>query len=115
MNDYRNLTKPHRGRVFKDLRRRKGLSLQALGAAIGVDPSTISRWEARKEFVQFARFAMALHRLGTTPEAFLQLHSPDDLVKLPYDEQAEQEAAANPQQRTYEPQNRIANPRMRNW
>ena len=115
MNDYRNLTKPHRGRVSKDLRRRKGLSLQALGAAIGVDPSTISRWEARKEFVQFARFAMALHRLGTTPEAFLQLHSPEDLVQLPYDEQAQEAAAQRPPQQTFEPQNRISNPRMRNW
>lgn len=75
--------KPHRGRMFRDLRRRSGLSLQALGAAVCVDPSTISRWESRKDFRQFARFVMALHRLGMTPETFLGLVAPDKLEPLP--------------------------------
>jgi len=75
--------KPHRGRMFRKLRRRKDLSLQALGDAIGVDPSTISRWESRREFHQFMRFVMALHKLGTTPEAFFALTAPEQLEELP--------------------------------
>lgn len=83
MTETSNVVKPHRGKMFRDLRRRQGLSLQALGAAVGVDPSTISRWEARKDFVQFARFVMALHRLGMTPEVFLALDPPKQLEALP--------------------------------
>jgi transcriptional regulator with XRE-family HTH domain len=71
-NIYQN-PKPHRGRKFRELRHRAGLSLQALAAVTGVDPSTISRWESRKEFTQFKRFVQTLHRLGTTPERFLGL------------------------------------------
>jgi transcriptional regulator with XRE-family HTH domain len=73
--------------MFREMRHRTGLSLQALGAAIAVDPSTISRWETRKEFLQFMRFVQALHRLGTTPELFLGLRAPekaiDPLVEFP--------------------------------
>jgi len=72
--------KPHRGKMFRELRHREGLSLQALGAAAGVDPSTISRWETRKEFVQFMRFVLALHRLGTTPELFFDLKPPEPAI-----------------------------------
>lgn len=75
--------KPHRGRMFRELRHRKDLSLQALAEAIGVDPSTISRWESRRDFHQFMRFVMALHRLGTTPEAFFNLTAPEKLETLP--------------------------------
>jgi transcriptional regulator with XRE-family HTH domain len=69
--------------MFRELRHRTGLSLQALGEAIGVDPSTISRWESRRDFNQFSRFVMALHRLGTTPEAFFELTAPQQLEELP--------------------------------
>lgn len=75
--------RPHRGKMFRVLRHRKNLSLQALGDAIGVDPSTISRWESRREFHQFARFVQALHKLGTTPEAFFELTAPEQLEELP--------------------------------
>ncbi len=80
MTEIRQIIKPHRGRMFRELRHSQGLSLQALGAAIAVDPSTISRWETRKEFVQFMRFVQALHRLGTTPELFLGLRAPENVV-----------------------------------
>lgn len=87
MTEIRQIIKPHRGRMFREMRHRAGLSLQALGAAVAVDPSTISRWETRKEFVQFMRFVQALHRLGTTPELFFGLRSPespmDPLVEFP--------------------------------
>ena len=76
MKEMNSLIKPHRGQIFRNLRHKKGLSLQALGVAVGVDPSTISRWEARKEFVQFGRFVQSLHALGTTPEEFLGLQPP---------------------------------------
>jgi len=76
-----NAGKPHLGRDFRDMRRRAGLSLQALGANVGVDPSTISRWESRREFVQFSRFVKALHKLGTTPEEFLRMPPPDGAQK----------------------------------
>jgi transcriptional regulator with XRE-family HTH domain len=84
--------KPHRGKAFRELRHRKSLSLQSLGDAIGVDPSTISRWESRRDFHQFARFVQALHKLGTTPEAFFELTAPDQLEVLPA-AQAEPELA----------------------
>jgi transcriptional regulator with XRE-family HTH domain len=89
--------------MFRDLRNRQGLSLQALGSAVGVDPSTISRWESRKEFHQFARFVMALHRLGMTPEVFLALQAPPKLEALP------------PQQPQPQPAtDRFANPALTN-
>lgn len=78
MYELRKLNKPHRGQMFRELRHRSGLSLQALGALICADPSTISRWETRKDFIQFARFVKALHRLGTTPELFLGLEAPEE-------------------------------------
>jgi transcriptional regulator with XRE-family HTH domain len=80
VTEIRQIIKPHRGRMFREMRHRSGLSLQALGAAVAVDPSTISRWETRKEFVQFMRFVQALHRLGTTPELFLGLRAPENAM-----------------------------------
>lgn len=71
------MLKPHRGQKLRELRRARGMSLNALGAAVGVDPSTISRWETRREFHQFARFLQALYKLGTTPEDFLGLKLED--------------------------------------
>lgn len=68
--------KIHRGQRFKDLRRQRGLSLQALSSMVMVDPSTISRWELRRDFVHIARFIQALYALGTTPEEFLGLENP---------------------------------------
>jgi transcriptional regulator with XRE-family HTH domain len=41
-----------------------------------VDPSTISRWETRREFIHIARFIQALYALGVTPEEFLGLENP---------------------------------------
>jgi transcriptional regulator with XRE-family HTH domain len=82
MNDPMN-QKPHRGKLFRELRHRKNLSLQALGESIGVDPSTIRRWESRRDFHQFARFVQALHKLGTTPEAFFEFTAPEQLEELP--------------------------------
>lgn len=78
MYELRKLNKPHRGQMFREMRHHAGLSLQALGAVIGADPSTISRWETRKDFLQFGRFVKALHRLGTTPELFLGLEGPEE-------------------------------------
>ncbi|MCC6572409.1 MAG: helix-turn-helix transcriptional regulator [Planctomycetes bacterium] len=73
MNETNNIIqmKPHRGQKLRELRHARGLSLQALSGMVFVDPSTISRWESRREFHQFARFLKALYRLGTTPEEFL--------------------------------------------
>ncbi len=73
MNEVNNIImmKPHRGQKMRELRHARGLSLQALASMAGVDPSTISRWECRREFHQFSRFLKALYRLGTTPEDFL--------------------------------------------
>lgn len=70
------IIKPHRGQRFKDLRRQKGLSLQALSSLVMVDPSTISRWETRRDFIHIARFIQALYALGTTPEEFLGWENP---------------------------------------
>lgn len=67
------VNKPNRGQTFKDLRRRSGMSLNALSSLVMVDPSTISRWESRREFIHIARFLQALYALGTTPEEFLGL------------------------------------------
>ncbi|MCC6150626.1 MAG: helix-turn-helix transcriptional regulator [Planctomycetes bacterium] len=68
--------KIHRGRHMKDLRRQRGLSLNALASMVMVDPSTISRWETRREFIHIARFIQALYALGVTPEEFLGLENP---------------------------------------
>ena len=68
--------KIHRGQRMKDLRRQRGLSLNALASMVMVDPSTISRWETRREFIHIARFIQALYALGVTPEEFLGLENP---------------------------------------
>ncbi|KAA0210985.1 XRE family transcriptional regulator [bacterium] len=72
-----NVIKLHRGQRLKDLRHQRGLSLQALSSRVMVDPSTISRWESRREFVHISRFIQALYALGTTPEEFLGLRRED--------------------------------------
>ncbi len=77
--------KPHRGARFKDLRQRAGMSLNALSSLVMVDPSTISRWESRREFIHVARFLQALYALGTTPEEFLGL-KPEELCTPPMEE-----------------------------
>jgi transcriptional regulator with XRE-family HTH domain len=68
--------KIHRGQRMKNLRRQRGLSLNALASMVMVDPSTISRWETRREFIHIARFIQALYALGVTPEEFLGLENP---------------------------------------
>ncbi len=70
--------KPHRGQTFKELRQQSGMSLNALSSLVMVDPSTISRWESRREFIHVTRFLQALYALGTTPEEFLGL-KPEEL------------------------------------
>ena len=68
--------KMYPGQRMKELRRQKGLSLNALASMVMVDPSTISRWETHREFIHIARFIQALYALGVTPEEFLGLENP---------------------------------------
>lgn len=77
MDQPNNIIKLHRGQRLKDLRHNSGLSLQALSSKVMVDPSTISRWESRREFIHISRFIQALYALGTTPEEFLGLRRED--------------------------------------
>jgi len=63
----------NKSQAIREARARKNLSLSKLADEIGVDPSTISRWESGRDFVTVERFLKTLKRLEISVDEFFGL------------------------------------------
>jgi transcriptional regulator with XRE-family HTH domain len=83
---------PAVGDLLRAMRRRRGLTTEQVGRTLGVQPSTIRRWEASEMVVREDRLPDLCRALGAAPEEqealsrrHLHLWTPDESARLSLD------------------------------